>query len=73
MWAQDIRGSIVYAKSIQRVTILTYDESSAIVSVLEDVRSQWASGNFELKTGDEDVHTANERPLAEPNGDRPAG
>ena len=65
MWAQDIRGSIAYAKSTQRVGILTADEAASIISGLERVHEEWESGTFELKPGDEDIHTANERRLTE--------
>lgn len=65
MWAQDIRGSIAYAKSTQKVGILTADESASIISGLERVHKEWESGTFELKPGDEDIHTANERRLTE--------
>jgi len=65
MWSQDVRGSIAYAKATQRVGILTIDERDAIVSGLERVHEEWESGVFELKPGDEDIHTANERRLTE--------
>lgn len=65
MWAQDIRGSIAYAKATTKVGILTPDESSTIISGLEKVYAEWADGTFEIKPGDEDIHTANERRLTE--------
>ena len=65
MWAQDIRGSIAYAKGIVRVGILTEDEGHKIVQGLEKVATEWASGTFQSKPGDEDIHTANERRLTE--------
>ena len=65
MWSQDVRGSIAYARATERVGILTADERDAIVSGLEVVHGEWESGTFELKPGDEDVHTANERRLTE--------
>lgn len=65
MWSQDVRGSIAYAKATQRVGILTIDERDAIVSGLERVHEEWKSGTFELRPGDEDIHTANERRLTE--------
>jgi len=65
MWAQDIRGSIAYAKGIVRVGILTEDEGHKIVQGLEKVATEWASGAFQSKPGDEDIHTANERRLTE--------
>ena len=65
MWAQDLRGSIAYAKATAKVGILTSEESSSIISGLEQVYAEWAAGTFELKPGDEDIHTANERRLTE--------
>jgi len=65
MWDQDIRGSIAYAKAIQKVGILTEEELNSIVLGLETVRSEWKSNSFEIKAGDEDIHTANERRLTE--------
>ena len=38
---------------------------------LPQVASEWGSGAFEIKPGDEDIHTANERRLTELIG--PAG
>lgn len=65
MWAQDIRGSIAYAKSIAKVGIITQAEADMIVGGLEKVQEEWANGTFEIKAGDEDIHTANERRLTE--------
>ncbi|KAL7466864.1 hypothetical protein ACHAXS_007132 [Conticribra weissflogii] len=65
MWKQDIRGSIAYAKATTKVGILTEEECNSIVSGLEKVYAEWESGTFEIKAGDEDIHTANERRLTE--------
>ena len=65
MWAQDLRGSIAYAKATAKVGILTEEESASIISGLEQVYDEWAAGTFEIKAGDEDIHTANERRLTE--------
>jgi argininosuccinate lyase len=65
MWAQDIRGSIAYAKATTLVGILTPEESSTIISGLEKVHAEWASDTFVIQPGDEDIHTANERRLTE--------
>jgi argininosuccinate lyase len=35
------------------------------VDGLESVAGEWESGVFEIKKGDEDIHTANERRLTE--------
>ena len=45
--------------------ILTSDEACKIIGGLELVASEWRDGIFEIKSGDEDVHTANERRLTE--------
>lgn len=65
MWDQDIRGSIAYAKAIGKVGIINDEEVKLLVEGLEKVRQEWAAGTFEIKPGDEDIHTANERRLTE--------
>jgi argininosuccinate lyase len=65
MWDQDIRGSIAYAKAIVKVGIITEEEGDLLVEGLGKVSEEWASGTFEIKAGDEDIHTANERRLTE--------
>lgn len=65
MWEQDVNGSIAYAKATCKVGILTEAERDAIVTGLEQVKAEWAKGAFEIKAGDEDIHTANERRLTE--------
>jgi argininosuccinate lyase len=65
MWAQDIRGSIAYAKAIGKVGIITRDEVNLLVEGLEKVRKEWEEGTIEIKPGDEDIHTLNERRLTE--------
>jgi len=65
MWAQDIKGSVAYAKAIGKVGIITQEEVTQLVDGLEKVRQEWANGTFEIKAGDEDIHTANERRLTE--------
>ena len=65
MWDQDIRGSIAYAKAIVKVGIITEEEGQKLIEGLNVVRQEWADGKFEIKPGDEDIHTANERRLTE--------
>jgi len=65
MWAQDIRGSVAYAKAIGKVGIITDEEVALLVKGLGDVHKEWEEGKFEIKAGDEDIHTANERRLTE--------
>jgi argininosuccinate lyase len=65
MWSQDIRGSVAYAKAIGKVGIITDDEVKLLINGLEEVYKEWEEQNFEIKAGDEDIHTANERRLTE--------
>ncbi|KAJ2363174.1 argininosuccinate lyase, partial [Coemansia sp. RSA 2611] len=65
MYAADIRGSQAYAKALCRQGILTADEQQALDSGLSAVLAEWQAGKFEIRSGDEDIHTANERRLGE--------
>jgi len=65
MWDQDIRGSVAYAKAIFKVGIISEEERDQLVEGLGKVSEEWANGTFEIKPGDEDIHTANERRLTE--------
>ena len=65
MWKEDIEGSIQYSQALSKCGILTTEEARSIMSGLESVRKEWEEGTFELKSSDEDIHTANERRLTE--------
>lgn len=65
MWSQDIRGSIAFAKANALAGIITQNEADQMVAGLEQVGKEWEAGTFEIKAGDEDIHTANERRLTE--------
>ena len=65
LWQVDIRGSQAYARALTRAGILTESEASQIVAGLDQVAGEWVRGVFELREGDEDIHTANERRLTE--------
>ncbi|MBI1277113.1 MAG: argininosuccinate lyase [Anaerolineaceae bacterium] len=64
-YKQDIIGSIAYARAIAAAGILTDDEAATIVDGLRLVLKEFEGGTFELKDGDEDIHTAVERRLTE--------
>ena len=53
MWAQDIRGSVAYAKAIGKVGIINDEEVDLLTKGLEQVRKEWEEGNFVVKPGDE--------------------
>ena len=61
----DVKGSQAYIKALANCGIVTSDECSTIVAGLDDVAKEWTAGTFEIKAGDEDIHTANERRLTE--------
>jgi argininosuccinate lyase len=65
LYAVDIRGSVAYARALARAGLLEDDECDQIQSGLEQVLAEFDAGGFELKPGDEDIHTAVERRLGE--------
>jgi argininosuccinate lyase len=65
MYAEDIRGSIAWARAIQKAGVITADEAEQIVAGLEQVKAEFDEGTFEIRPGDEDIHTAVERRLTE--------
>jgi argininosuccinate lyase len=65
MWKEDLDGSKAYARALGKCNILTADEVTVLVSGLNEVAGEWATGAFVLKPGDEDIHSANERRLTE--------
>eukprot|EP00456_Euglypha_rotunda_P058559 TRINITY_DN48647_c0_g1_i6.p1 TRINITY_DN48647_c0_g1~~TRINITY_DN48647_c0_g1_i6.p1 ORF type:complete len:150 (+),score=18.06 TRINITY_DN48647_c0_g1_i6:156-605(+) len=69
MFSQDIRGSKAYAKAIAKAGLITNEECEKIVDGLTQVEQEWKEGKFVIKSGDEDIHTANERRLTELIGD----
>jgi argininosuccinate lyase len=65
MYAADIRGSIAYAGALARAGLISAGERAHLVAGLEQVMAEFDAGTFELKSGDEDIHTAVERRLGE--------
>ena len=73
-YSQDIRGSIAYARANIKTGILTQKEFSEIERGFKQVLQEWEDGTFEIIPGiDEDIHTANERRLAEIIGNEIGG
>jgi len=60
-----VQGSQAYAKALAKAGVLTGEEASTLVDGLDSVAEEWRSGSFEVVSGDEDIHTANERRLSE--------
>ncbi|GJJ12073.1 hypothetical protein Clacol_006314 [Clathrus columnatus] len=65
MHAEDIQGSIAYAKALKRANVLTGQEEKELIDGLKQVGEEWQAGTFAIKPEDEDIHTANERRLKE--------
>ncbi len=63
-YAEDIAGSIAYARAIQAVGLITAEESTQIIAGLEQVRGEFEAG-FSPQPNDEDIHSAVERRLIE--------
>ncbi|KAG7265267.1 hypothetical protein CRUP_020513, partial [Coryphaenoides rupestris] len=72
MWDADLRGSRAYVKALEKAGLVTTEEMNSILHGLGQISEEWAKGAFEVKPGDEDIHTANERRLRELIGE-PAG
>ncbi len=65
MYGADVRASIAYAGALARAGLVTNEERNQLVSGLEQVRAEFDAGAFQIKSGDEDIHTAVERRLTE--------
>nr|XP_006641123.1 PREDICTED: argininosuccinate lyase [Lepisosteus oculatus] len=65
MWAADIQGSKAYVKALEKSGLVTRREMEQILQGLDKLSEEWSKGVFEIKAGDEDIHTANERRLKE--------
>lgn len=65
LWAADLEGSQAYARALALAQIITDAEAEQIVEGLAQVGEEWRSGAFTIQSGDEDIHTANERRLTE--------
>lgn len=74
LFAQDITGSIAFARANAKAGIITQDEFNRLEQGLLAVKKEWEDGTFKIVPGvDEDIHTANERRLGEIIGKDVAG
>ncbi|XP_076286922.1 argininosuccinate lyase isoform X8 [Lasioglossum baleicum] len=64
LFAEDIQGSIAYAKAIHEANLLSEEELRTIIEGLEKVKAEWEKGHFDIHAQDEDIHSANERRLS---------
>lgn len=73
MYAADLEGTRVYTAALEKLGLLTQHELSEIHRGLKEISKEWESNSFVEKSGDEDIHTANERRLGEIIGKDIAG
>ena len=59
------QGSQAYARALAKAGVLTDEEASTVIHGLKEVGKEWEGDRFQVKAGDEDIHTANERRLTE--------
>ncbi|CAE7236521.1 argH [Symbiodinium microadriaticum] len=69
LYQQDIDGSIAHAQMLNKVGVLTDDESDKIVAGLETIRADIKAGQFEWSVELEDVHMNIEAALTQRIGD----
>lgn len=67
----DLTGSRAHVRGLNRAGILSDSECSAVLSALDVVEAELASGTFVFVDSDEDIHTAIERRVTDISG--PAG
>ncbi|XP_053131587.1 argininosuccinate lyase-like [Hemicordylus capensis] len=65
----DVRGSIAYAKALEKAGILSKAELEKIISGLEKISDEISKGTLVISKSDEDIHTTIERRLKELIGD----
>ncbi len=65
LWEADLEGSLAYAKALARAGVITAEEADLLQDGLDEIRAEFGQHRFELKAGDEDIHTAVERRLGE--------
>jgi len=63
LYAQDIAGSIAWARALRRAGVLDGKEVETVVSGLKRIRGEFEQGRFRARISDEDIHSAVERRL----------
>lgn len=65
----DVIGSIAHVEGLERIAVLSREESDALKSSLQSIYREWEAGRFRVGAEDEDVHSALERVLTEQLGE----
>lgn len=69
LWQEDIVGSQAHARMLAQQGIISQEDCEAILSGLDQVATEIASGNFVFDVEDEDIHMAIESRLTSLIGD----
>ncbi|MCS6831241.1 MAG: argininosuccinate lyase [Armatimonadota bacterium] len=65
LWEVDIRGSIAHARMLGKIGVLTPEEADSIITGLQSLREDIASGKVAFDSQAEDIHSEIERLLTE--------
>ena len=65
----DIRSSLAHLSVLESSGLINSEDASNIAKVLRELMVEVTSGNFDIKEGDEDIHSALERAMMERIGD----
>lgn len=65
MYEEDIKGSIVHSRMLEKQGIIGLDEQKKIERGLLQIKNEIETGNFEFKISDEDIHMSIEKRLTE--------
>ena len=69
LYKEDIEGSIVHAKMLNKQGILTDEEKNKIIDGLKKIEEEIEEGKFKFDISDEDIHMAIEKRLTNLIGD----
>ncbi len=69
LYAHDIEGSKAHVRGLLKAGLLSGDEAALLLTTLDEIREEFASGAFARAQSDEDIHTAIERRATELAGD----
>jgi argininosuccinate lyase len=65
----DIQGSIAHSKMLERIGMLTKEESDTIIKGLEEIKKEYYEGKIEFKIEYEDIHMNVEKILTDKIGE----
>ena len=66
---EDLDGSIAHVKMLAEMKVISHKEADIIQNGLEEIRSDFKEGSFQIDNEDEDIHFAVERRLIQKVGD----